>query len=188
MNTDRWIKIIFIWKIAGDLCWCTCIMVCIFCLQFVPLSIIYISSCNSRQSFTEVTDMHKAEIAIENEELKHHIQCYDSKFLRAHNRLSKLKQEYAESKQYLPPKRYRLLKEMIETVVEDSKLKPDWSAINVLGSVFYWVNLSYSQLMNVHVMIFLFVMRDHVSLHFISFGVSFKPFDIIFEFWKFIAW
>ncbi|XP_056019729.1 uncharacterized protein LOC125667933 isoform X2 [Ostrea edulis] len=78
-----------------------------------------------QQRRREVTDMHKAEIAIENEELKHHIQCYDSKFLRAHNRLSKLKQEYAESKQYLPPKRYRLLKEMIETVVEDSKLKPD---------------------------------------------------------------
>ena len=69
--------------------------------------------------------MHKAEIADENDELKHHIQCYDSKFLRAHNRLSKLQQEYAASKQYLPPKRYRLLKEMIETVVEDSKLKPD---------------------------------------------------------------
>nr|XP_022313630.1 uncharacterized protein LOC111118439 isoform X3 [Crassostrea virginica] len=78
-----------------------------------------------QQRRREVTDMHKAEIADENEELKHHIQCYDSKFLRAHNRLSKLQQEYAASKQYLPPKRYRLLKEMIETVVEDSKLKPD---------------------------------------------------------------
>lgn len=75
--------------------------------------------------FPEVTDMHKSEIAEENDELKHHIQCYDSKFLRAHNRLNKLRQEYSASKQYLPPKRYRLLKEMIETVVEDSKLKPD---------------------------------------------------------------
>lgn len=75
--------------------------------------------------FSEVTDMHKSEIAEENDELKHHIQCYDSKFLRAHNRLNKLRQEYSASKQYLPPKRYRLLKEMIETVVEDSKLKPD---------------------------------------------------------------
>lgn len=73
----------------------------------------------------EVADMHKSEIAEENDELKHHIQCYDSKFLRAHNRLNKLQQEYSASKQYLPPKRYRLLKEMIETVVEDSKLKPD---------------------------------------------------------------
>lgn len=77
--------------------------------------------------FPEVADMHKSEIAEENDELKHHIQCYDSKFLRAHNRLNKLRQEYSASKQYLPPKRYRLLKEMIETVVEDSKLKPDWS-------------------------------------------------------------
>lgn len=75
--------------------------------------------------FPEVADMHKSEIAEENDELKHHIQCYDSKFLRAHNRLNKLRQEYSASKQYLPPKRYRLLKEMIETVVEDSKLKPD---------------------------------------------------------------
>lgn len=78
-----------------------------------------------QQRRREVTDMHKSEIAEENDELKHHIQCYDSKFLRAHNRLNKLRQEYSASKQYLPPKRYRLLKEMIETVVEDSKLKPD---------------------------------------------------------------
>ncbi|XP_062589480.1 uncharacterized protein LOC134251137 isoform X1 [Saccostrea cucullata] len=78
-----------------------------------------------QQRRREVSVMHKAEIADENEELKHHIQCYDSKFLRAHNRLTKLRQEYVESKQYLPPKRYRLLKEMIETVVEDSKLRPD---------------------------------------------------------------
>lgn len=81
--------------------------------------------------FPEVADMHKSEIAEENDELKHHIQCYDSKFLRAHNRLNKLRQEYSASKQYLPPKRYRLLKEMIETVVEDSKLKPDWFMVNL---------------------------------------------------------
>lgn len=97
---------------------------------------------------SEVTDMHKAEIADENEELKHHIQCYDSKFLRAHNRLSKLQQEYAASKQYLPPKRYRLLKEMIETVVEDSKLKPDWTGLNqseqVVCVLMFDFNLSWS--------------------------------------------
>lgn len=88
-------------------------------------------------SFPEVADMHKSEIAEENDELKHHIQCYDSKFLRAHNRLNKLRQEYSASKQYLPPKRYRLLKEMIETVVEDSKLKPDWFM------VLYWYDELY---------------------------------------------
>lgn len=75
--------------------------------------------------FLDVTEMHKAEIAAENEELKHYVQCYDHMFERAHRRLSTLRQEYEESKQYLPPKRYPLLKEMVKTVIRDKKLMPD---------------------------------------------------------------
>lgn len=75
--------------------------------------------------FLDVTEMHKAEIAAENEELKHYVQCYDHMFERAHRRLSNLRQEYEESKQYLPPKRYPLLKEMVKTVIRDKKLMPD---------------------------------------------------------------
>lgn len=66
-----------------------------------------------------------AEIAAENEELKHYVQCYDHMFERAHRRLSNLRQEYEESKQYLPPKRYPLVKEMVKTVIRDKKLMPD---------------------------------------------------------------
>lgn len=75
--------------------------------------------------FLDVTEMHKVEIAAENEELKHYVQCYDHMFERAHRRLSNLRQEYEESKQYLPPKRYPLLKEMVKTVIRDKKLMPD---------------------------------------------------------------
>lgn len=69
--------------------------------------------------------MHKAEIADENDELKHYIQCYDHMFERARRRLSNLRKEYEESKQYLLPKRYPLLKEMVKTVITDKKLMPD---------------------------------------------------------------
>lgn len=73
----------------------------------------------------DVTEMHKAEIDDENDELKHYIECYDHMFVRARRQLSNLRQEYEESKQYLPPKRYPLLKEMVKTVVGDKKLMPD---------------------------------------------------------------
>lgn len=69
--------------------------------------------------------MHKAEIATENEELKHYVQCYDHMFERAQKRLINLRQQYEESKQHLPPKRYPLLKEMVKTVIRDKKLMPD---------------------------------------------------------------
>lgn len=75
--------------------------------------------------FLDVTEMHKAEIATENEELKHYVQCYDHMFERAQKRLINLRQQYEESKQHLPPKRYPLLKEMVKTVIRDKKLMPD---------------------------------------------------------------
>lgn len=71
--------------------------------------------------------MHKADIADENDELKQYIQCYDRMFERAHRRLNNLRQEYEKSKQYLPHKRYPLLKEMVKTVIEDKKLVPEKS-------------------------------------------------------------
>lgn len=69
--------------------------------------------------------MRKREIAEDNDELKHYIQCYDHMFEQAHSRLSNLRQKYEESNQYLPPKPYPLLKEMIKTVTRDEKLMPD---------------------------------------------------------------
>lgn len=75
--------------------------------------------------FLDVTEMHKAEIATENEELQHYVQCYDHMFERAQKRLINLRQQYEESKQHLPPKRYPLLKEMVKTVIRDKKLMPD---------------------------------------------------------------
>lgn len=74
--------------------------------------------------FTDVTEMHKAEIADENEELKHYIQCYDHMFVRAHGRLSNLRQQYEESKQHRPHNRYPLLKEMVKAVIKDKRLLP----------------------------------------------------------------
>nr|XP_034317525.1 uncharacterized protein LOC105341738 [Crassostrea gigas] len=73
----------------------------------------------------EVTEMHKAEIADQNEELKHYIQCYDHMFERAHKRLSNLRHEYEKSKQQRPHNRYPRLKEMVKAVIEDKKLMPD---------------------------------------------------------------
>lgn len=58
--------------------------------------------------FTEVTEMHKAEI-----------------FLQAHKRLSNLRQEYEKSKQQRSYNRYPHLKEMVKAVIEDKKLMPD---------------------------------------------------------------
>lgn len=69
--------------------------------------------------------MHKAEIADQNEELKHYTQCYDHMFERAHKRLSNLRHEYEKSKQQRPHNRYPRLKEMVKAVIEDKKLMPD---------------------------------------------------------------
>lgn len=69
--------------------------------------------------------MHKEEIEIENKDLKHHIRCYDCKFLRAQDTLRQLKEDYSESKRYLPHVRYRRMKKMIERVIEDASLKLD---------------------------------------------------------------
>lgn len=69
--------------------------------------------------------MHKAEIADQNEELRHYIQCYDHMFERAHKRLSNLRQEYEKSKQQRSHNRYPRLKEMVKAVIEDKKLMPD---------------------------------------------------------------
>eukprot|EP00105_Crassostrea_gigas_P025919 XP_011446673.1 PREDICTED: uncharacterized protein LOC105341708 [Crassostrea gigas] len=76
------------------------------------------------RTIRDVTEMHKAEIADENEELKHYIQCYDHMFVRAHGRLSNLRQQYEESKQHRPHNRYPLLKEMVKAVIKDIRLLP----------------------------------------------------------------
>ncbi|KAK3090312.1 hypothetical protein FSP39_010847 [Pinctada imbricata] len=73
----------------------------------------------------DVNTMHKAEIEDDIEQLKHHLHMYDSKFLRAHNRLAKLKQDYQISKGSIFITRYGLLKGMIKVVTQDTSLKPD---------------------------------------------------------------
>ena len=66
--------------------------------------------------------MHKKEIEDDNNYKEHMISVYENKFLRAHNRLNKLKQEYLASKEDLPPIRYQKLKDMIKIVIKDDKL------------------------------------------------------------------
>lgn len=73
----------------------------------------------------DVEQMHKEEIEAENDDLKHHIRCYDCKFLRAQDTLRQLKESYTESKRYLPHLRYRRMKRMVETVIEDRSLEVD---------------------------------------------------------------
>ncbi|XP_076075779.1 uncharacterized protein LOC143046507 [Mytilus galloprovincialis] len=72
-----------------------------------------------------LSDMHKKEIEDDNKNKEHMISVYENKFLRAHNRLTKLKQEFIASKEDLLPVRYNKLKEMIKTVTKDEKLKPE---------------------------------------------------------------
>lgn len=71
---------------------------------------------------SDVEKMHKEEIETENDDLKHHIRCYDCKFLRAQDTLRELKEDYSESKRYLPHLRYRRMKKMIERVIEKKEL------------------------------------------------------------------
>lgn len=71
---------------------------------------------------SDVEKMHKEEIETENDDLKHHIRCYDCKFLRAQDTLRELKEDYSESKRYLPHLRYRRMEKMIERVIEKKEL------------------------------------------------------------------
>lgn len=71
---------------------------------------------------SDVEKMHKEEIETENDDLKHHIRCYDCKFLRAQDTLRELKEGYSESKRYLPHLRYQRMKKMIERVIEKKEL------------------------------------------------------------------
>ncbi|XP_062589531.1 uncharacterized protein LOC134251177 [Saccostrea cucullata] len=79
----------------------------------------------SAQHEREISNMQKTEIEVQIEDLNRHIQRYDSRFKRAHNKLRALRREYGDSKRHLPPERYRLLKRMIKTVIKDSELTPD---------------------------------------------------------------
>ncbi|XP_052070856.1 uncharacterized protein LOC127709391 [Mytilus californianus] len=83
------------------------------------------SSYETRTVTRNLSDMHKKEIEEDNRSKEHMISVYENKFLRAHNRLTKLKQEFIASKEDLPPLRYKKLKEMIKTVTKDEKLKPE---------------------------------------------------------------
>ena len=66
--------------------------------------------------------MSKKEVCANIDKTKHDITSYDTKFLRVHNRLVKLKQDYEASKDYAFTTRYTVLKDLIKTVIKDKKL------------------------------------------------------------------
>lgn len=74
---------------------------------------------------TDVEGMRKADIEEEYLSLKDHIRGYDYKFLQAESALRQLRHNYSESKRLVPHLRYPRMKRMIQTVIENKKLKPN---------------------------------------------------------------
>ncbi|XP_069123399.1 uncharacterized protein [Argopecten irradians] len=66
--------------------------------------------------------MSKKEVATDNDQIVKEIVSFESRFLRAHNRLNKLRQDYENSKGLLFPKRYAAMKDMIKVVIQDKRL------------------------------------------------------------------
>lgn len=75
--------------------------------------------------FLEVLKLHKAEIVQDIEDKKKRKEKAERRFLRLHNRLEKLKKDYEESKQYIPTKRYLIMKDIIKPLIRDDALKVD---------------------------------------------------------------
>ncbi|KAJ8319409.1 hypothetical protein KUTeg_004500 [Tegillarca granosa] len=87
---------------------------------------IFLNYFNSQsENSNDLDDMSKKEVSSDNKEKKQHIVKYDTKFLRLHNRLEKLKRDYQDSKEHSFVQRYNLMKDMIKTVIKDDCLKPD---------------------------------------------------------------
>lgn len=78
-----------------------------------------------RRQWKDVDGMRKADIEEEYLSLKDHIRGYDYKFLQAESALRELRQNYSESKRLVPHLRYPRMKRMIQTVIENKKLKPN---------------------------------------------------------------
>ncbi|XP_060081406.1 uncharacterized protein LOC132560748 [Ylistrum balloti] len=66
--------------------------------------------------------MSKKEVATDNDQINKEIVGFESRFLRAHNRLTKLRQDYENSKEMMFPRRYAAMKNMIKVVIQDKKL------------------------------------------------------------------
>jgi len=71
----------------------------------------------------EVLGLHKAEIVKDIEEKEKKKDKLERKFLRLHNRLTKLRRDYEEAKQHIPTTRYMDMKEMIKPLIRDETLK-----------------------------------------------------------------
>ncbi|KAL3877918.1 hypothetical protein ACJMK2_035559 [Sinanodonta woodiana] len=73
----------------------------------------------------KILQLHKAELYQDVEKKKKIKDRYETKALRLHNRLEKLKRDYAESKHLDFIRRYSALREMIKPVIRDDGLKPE---------------------------------------------------------------
>ncbi|KAK3586692.1 hypothetical protein CHS0354_039162 [Potamilus streckersoni] len=76
-------------------------------------------------SSDKILQLHKAELIQDVEQKKKIKDRYETKVLRLHNRLDKLKRDYAESKHLDFFRRYTALREMIKLVIRDEGLKPE---------------------------------------------------------------
>ncbi|OWF44626.1 uncharacterized protein LOC110458091 [Mizuhopecten yessoensis] len=64
----------------------------------------------------------KKEVATDNDQICKEIVGFESRFLRIHNRLTKLRQDYENSKAMVFLNRYAAMKSMIKVVIQDKKL------------------------------------------------------------------
>ncbi|XP_041363059.1 uncharacterized protein LOC121378803 [Gigantopelta aegis] len=70
----------------------------------------------------DLSQMSKQEIAQDNDVKEQQIEKFPAKFLRAYNRLDKLKRDYDQSKDVFFMRRYGLLKSMIKAITTDTTL------------------------------------------------------------------
>lgn len=82
-------------------------------------------SAEAAAAVEEVSKLHKAELKKDIEEKEQRKEKLELRFLRLHNRLEKLKADYEHSKEYIPTKRYLVMKEMIKPLIRDETLKVD---------------------------------------------------------------
>ena len=66
--------------------------------------------------------MSKQEIAQDNDIKVQQIEKFPAKFLRAYNRLDKLKRDYDQSKDVFFVRRYGLMKQMVKAITTDPTL------------------------------------------------------------------
>lgn len=70
--------------------------------------------------------MHKTELIRDIEEKKRKKMTLQSKMVRLHRKLIQLHDDYENSKELSPIRRYHLMKDMIKSLIRDESLKPDY--------------------------------------------------------------